>query len=265
LELDLNNGNTIGRGRKKSKTTFFIERTKYFKLLGRKIDRADVENYIALVMSMGIRKYTALSSYFYYNDIHLGFEYQDLIIGCDYIKNRMDRHIYSFIDNNIDFVIAYVSKLENHCLSELYVSDWKLAADESMCPSKSSKNPHHMYVPNKPHPNGILFTSVADENLIMLSLKIRRRVKEDYETLTNRNKKEMEFSRTKLTSLPKQTTVDLINDLYKYPSGSVVVVDKLYGGLKLLKVLANKGIHTIASCRKDRPSYIFSQFFILIK
>lgn len=73
--IDINMGNQVKRrGRPKNTTTLsdMNSRKKYNKLLERKISRQDVYNYIAVVMSMGIRKYTSLSSYFKYNGIHLG-------------------------------------------------------------------------------------------------------------------------------------------------------------------------------------------------
>lgn len=174
----------------------------------------------------------------------------------------MNRHIYSFIDNNINFHIDFVAKLEESLLRELYFPGWKLAVDETMCPTKSSKNPHHMYVPNKPHPNGILFTSVADENLLMLSLKIRRRVLEDPDIFVNRTKDEMAFNRTNYTPVPKKRTHELVEELYDYPEGSLVIVDKLYGGMNLLMNLAKRRVFMIGSCRSDRPSFLFKEFYI---
>jgi len=68
--------------------------------------------------------------------------------------------------------------------------------------------PHHIHVPGKPHPNGCIATTCGDLNGVLIFKQ--------------------------LTKSLKCTAVDMISKLMIYPEGSVVVVDRLYGGLDLV-------------------------------
>ena len=71
-------------------------------------------------------------------------------------------------------------------------------------PTNSLKNPHHMYIPSKPHRNGTLLTSVADEENVVLSYAIRRRITEDFDPLTHRSAPDMIFQRTQFQNCQKK-------------------------------------------------------------
>ena len=44
------------------------------------------------------------------------------------------------------------------------------------------------------------------------------------------------------------------------PSGSLIVADSLFGGLKGLTKLVGSGRHGLLSCRRDRPGFIFKDY-----
>lgn len=53
-------------------------------------------------------------------------------------------------------------------------------------------------------------------------------------------------------------------DLFAYYLGSVVVVDSLYGSLKLATLLVERDVHIVCKCRSDRPSFIFKNYLYKI-
>lgn len=57
-----------------------------------------------------------------------------------------------------------------------------LAADETMVPINIRNVCHHMFIRGKPHPNGILATTMADRHLLLLGFRIRRRTRDDYDS-----------------------------------------------------------------------------------
>ena len=136
-----------------------------------------------------------------------------------------------------------------------------------MTPSHSKINLHHIYIPSKPHPNGTLLRSAADENKIVLSYKIRRRTREDFDQLVHRTKLDLKLQRNSLTNLRKKRKFELISELYDYPPDSVIVADRLYGGLPLLEEIVKQRTNVICACKANRPSFIFSKLLhhILIK
>jgi hypothetical protein len=118
-----------------------------------------------------------------------------------------------------------------------------------------------MYIPCKPHKNGTLLTSVADQNNVILSYVIRRRIREDFDPYCHRNKSDLAFNRSEGTCVTKTKMVDLIyNLLPEWAPRSLIVVDRLYGGLNLVEGMVKKQVHVICTCKSNRPSFIFKNF-----
>jgi len=45
-----------------------------------------------------------------------------------------------------------------------------------------------------------------------------------------------------------------------YPEGSVVVVDRLYGGLDLVEQLSNSKVYMVTKCKSNRPTWLFKNY-----
>lgn len=147
-------------------------------------------------------------------------------------------------------MIAQTRKIYSHTV--------KVASDETTTPTKSRSNPHHYFVPSKPHSNGLLSTSAGDSNGVLLSLQTRRRIEEDHEaTLRGVDEK---FDRNQFTKCKPRKMKTLIVELLDYQEGSKIVVDRLYGGLDLVQDLAAKKIFCLAKCKANRPSWLFKEF-----
>lgn len=117
-------------------------------------------------------------------------------LGSDFVASVLTKSKFDHIMNCLDFDIDFLQDSFNESLQGIYQPTCILSADETMTPSKSRNNPHHMFIPGKPHPNGTLFTSVADENHLILGYKIRRRDKEDWQALLHRYTEEIRYDRS---------------------------------------------------------------------
>ena len=254
----------ISRGpptKKKQTIGSFKENRKYDAILETQISKKYLEKWISIIIAMGIRIYKSREDYFDWNSEHE---------GSDFVYSVMSPKLFDHISNNIDFDIDYVQNCFNESLQSIYKPQSILSADETMAPSKSKNNPHHMFLPMKPHPNGTLFTSVADQKKMILAYNIRRRTEEDWQPLLQRYKEEIEFVRIDHLKSKSKKTSQMIKNLYIYPAGkhyiiliykgSTVVVDSLYGSLDLFEQFLKNGVHMVCKCRSNRPSFIFKDF-----
>jgi len=89
---------------------------------------------------------------------------------------------------------------------------------------------------------------------------LRRRVKVDTDVLTQRNSNEINFNRSNYLKADKQRVHEMIDTLTNYRVGSILTVDRFYGGIQLIETMALKGVNIVASCSANRPSWIFREF-----
>lgn len=231
---------------------FDIQR--YFKKLSKVITAKDIKDYFAAILIMGTLKLHSQESYFLVPDSMLDPR------GCLWISARISKWRFYFLHSCIDYDIDWISAHLAQSTQKVYVPTLSLASDETMTPTKSKINPHHMYVPGKPHPNGILSTSCGDGNGILLSLQVRRRTTEDLEPLLASSRADLSFDRDDFTPAGKKKMKNLIVDLCNYNQGSTVVIDRLYGGLDVVEDLAKKKVFCVAKCKANRPTSIFKDF-----
>lgn len=161
------------------------------------------------------------------------------------MTQRMTKTKFENITNCIDFEIDFLEKHLESSTSRIYTATQFKSSDETMTPIKSRVNSHHSYVPGKPHPNGNLSTSCGDANKVLLSMQLRRRINEDYESVMMRSSQDYEFTRQNHQKCPSRKMCDLITNLLNYSPGSVVVIDRLYGGLDVVEALAKKSVITL--------------------
>eukprot|EP00734_Pompholyxophrys_sp_LG126_P000368 Pompholyxophrys_sp_v1_NODE_139_length_1613_cov_10.258023.p1 type:complete len:159 gc:universal NODE_139_length_1613_cov_10.258023:961-485(-) len=62
----------------------------------------------------------------------------------------------------------YLMDLENCCRTSWRLGT-NLSLDESMIPHQGRKNPHHLFVPRKPHPHGLKLYTLADSSRFLFS------------------------------------------------------------------------------------------------
>jgi len=144
------------------------------------------------------------------------------VSGCSFVQSRLPEYWFQILHTCVDFEINWG---ENHLASSIanvYSPSRHKSSNETMTPYTGRSNPQHMYLPGKPHPNGVLSTSCGDENNILLALKIRRGVEEDFEFDVYR---EQEFNCEELTPTKRKTVEELIVELGEYAVGLVIEVD----------------------------------------
>ena len=132
-----------------------------------------------------------------------------------------------------------------------------------MALTQSKLNPHHIFVPSKPHPNRCFFNSVADSNGLMLNLSLRRRMKVDLDALLFNTKQNYHWSRNQFPAVPTDSTTNQVQKLLNYSSGSIICVDSYYGSYQTVEALAIKGVYCVCKCVSSN-SYIFILFLSLL-
>ena len=131
-----------------------------------------------------------------------------------------------------------------------------------MAPTQSRLNPHHIYIPDKPHPNGCFFNSVADSNGLMLKLSLHRRMKSDIDSVLFNTKDNYHWLRNQFPATSVDSTVDQVQKLFPYSPSTVVCVDSYYGSFDTVKALALKGVYCVCKCVKSNFTFLYLCFFL---
>jgi len=132
---------------------------------------------------MGIRKYTSQIAYFKNSTLEKDPQ------GAIFARLRMNKGRFKHLLMNLDCDLNWMSDHLTSQILKIYTPSKFLSSDETMCPSKSRNNPHHYFISGKPHPNGCLSTSCGDENKILVSIKLRRRIISDFDPLLYKKKR----------------------------------------------------------------------------
>lgn len=193
----------------------------------------DIKDWLACTLAMSIQKYDSIYAYFEFNDK------RERPLGSEFVTSRISKWKFYFISNCFDIDIDLLEKKLSK-MKEFYDYSKFISTDESNCNSKSRQNPHHIFVKGKSHPNGTFATSSADKNLMVLQYCIKRRVNGDPEAILLRNKND-NIKRENYEEMKKVKVDELVSQLAEYPKGSVVTVDRFYGGLWVVQKLAAKG------------------------
>jgi hypothetical protein len=81
--------------------------------------------------------------------------------------------------SSLDFSLPEFVELIRSRVQELWKPSTHLSLDESMAPFQGRMNPHHLFVPRKPHPHGLKFYTLADASGDVLNLALHKRTAED--------------------------------------------------------------------------------------
>lgn len=128
-----------------------------------------------------------------------------------------------------------------------------------MAPFEGHHNPHHTFIPGKPHPNGILFTTSADENFFLHGLSPRFRLQTDFDPVLFREQEMYTLDESKFKKTHNDTCTNVL-EVMQYPKGSVVVIDRGYGSLEIVQKLCENGVFCVAKCPASHPTFIFKGF-----
>ena len=128
-----------------------------------------------------------------------------------------------------------------------------------MAPFEGHNNPHHFYIPGKPHPNGVLYTTAADMNHFLHGISPRPCLNTDFDPLLFRDQEMYTLDRSKYKKTHNDSCTNVL-EVMQYPKGSIVVIDRGYGSIEIVDKLRQNGIFCVAKCPAARPTFIFKGF-----
>ena len=110
----------------------------------------------------------------------------------------------------------------------------------------------HIFIPNKPHPNGCMFNSAADSNDVMLNLILCWRITEDVDVVLFRNTASYSsFQRMDYDIKSVISPTNQVKNVFSYTSETVVCVDSYYGSLQTVQTLTESGVLCVCKCQKS--------------
>jgi hypothetical protein len=140
-----------------------------------------------------------------------------------------------------------------------WVPGVNIAQDETMIPHKGHRNPHHMFIRGKPHPNGLKATTMADASRYMYSVVLCRRTNEDEgEKMDPIMLSPLPRRWRRGPLLPPKKVHDMVKEVAaSLPPGRHLYGDSYYGGLPVIETLAKMGHQATYTCSSNRPATIF--------
>ena len=144
----------------------------------------------------------------------------------------------------------------NKKMKEVWNPHRDISLDEMMIPYKG-KNPHHVVVKRKSHPNGTKVWAIVDKSKFIYHLSMYKRTTEEYSTPALFGGKQLYIRNS---NIGKETTKDTaMRMISKLPDkGFVIYADSYFGGLDLADCIEQNGNGCVLACRKDRPSWLFN-------
>ena len=121
-----------------------------------------------------------------------------------------------------------------------------------MAPTQVRLNPHHTFIPNKPHPNGCMLNSVSDSKGMMLNLILRRRMSEDIDIVLFQNKSSYSWNRSQFIPQPTISPTNQVKNIFSYATGSIVCIDSYYGSYETVYMLAKSGVYCVCKCMNSK-------------
>merc|ERR1712224_198895 len=163
----------------------------------------------------------------------------------------------------IDIEKAQVSIVK---VTDFYTPTNIISSDETMIACRQRGAPHYIFIPNKPHSHGILFTSGADSNGIVIGFIIRNRTEKIMLNLPSykRRASQNNFTRSEHEKIsePKKMKELVEGATKNIQESSTIITDKLYSGLGLLESYLERNQHGILKCSSNKPTFLFSSLAI---
>jgi hypothetical protein len=171
----------------------------------------------------------------------------------------MPYYIWKEIMQCITGEIDKLAKLAEDTWKKYWIPFRNIAIDEMMIPFKGRCNPHHIFIPRKPHPNGIKVWGLADSKNFVYTFSICKRTtnEENYDPSFARENPPMQRE-----AVPKEPVTETVKKLVdKLPGpGYIVHADSYFGCLEMLEMLVAKDHGAVLACRADRPAFIFKEY-----
>ena len=146
-------------------------------------------------------------------------------------------------------------------ITKFYTPTNIISSDETMIACHQRHSPHFIFIAGKPHPVGILFTSAADSNCVVIGFNIRNRTEEINVNLPEYNGTKREpFNRNQIDLAEPKSMKSLVEEVTtNAKENSTIITDRLYSDVNLVKSLFEKNQHGVMKCSNNRPPWIFSQ------
>jgi len=174
--------------------------------------------------------------------------------GSHFVRARMCEYTFCEMFRCFSVDIDKVIDMVNQNNVKIWSPSTYMTMDESMAPTKSRKNPHHVFIKRKPHPHGVKFVTLGDMNLFLFRSIMHKRM--NYEPLEKAFITDIKpIDRSENLS---SSVMEKIKKLTEEITGKILVGDNWFGGVQYVKYLSSIGNHSIFSCKSDRPSIFFS-------
>lgn len=150
--------------------------------------------------------------------------------------------IYRCLDFDLSFISSH---LKANC-QRVWIPDSVIVVDESMVPTKSRKNPHHVYIARKPHPYGNKIWSLADKLGFLFSWRMyeRSRTLQDLQYLHSllaserkAEKKRLEKTKEKVEDTVRSLIKDLPQTLSSISTSHLATPSSSSSGIPLISSL----------------------------
>ena len=129
-------------------------------------------------------------------------------------------------------------EMQEH-LQALWIPATAVVVDETIVATKSTKNPHHVFILRKPHPHGIKVWLLVDLSGFVIMYSVFRR------------------------NAPKEATHETLLKMTNFLlPGTVVTADSYFGSVKAMEELTMKGKYCLFSCNRSRPSVLFKDYLM---
>ena len=119
------------------------------------ISLQDLHIFISLLLNIMLSPQRKLSSYWASPNLNKSE-------GGHFYSSRMGKDRWLEILGCLDFKRKELEEMLTGKVQSLWNCSIDIAADESMVPYKGRRSPHHVFIPHKPHPNGLKLYTAAD-------------------------------------------------------------------------------------------------------
>lgn len=171
------------------------------------------------------------------------------------MSRRLYEEMFQCLDPDID---AWIEKMnEQFCVNK--DPSHYVCIDETMAPYRVRHNPHFMFIPRKPHPYGIKFEMLADDDTYFLCIRLHKRTEKELDKPAMLKGKRVRIERDELGIKDPSTVPEIVLDLCSSlaPNHHVVVGDKWFGNLDVSTELKKAGIDSILKCMGNRPTHLW--------
>ena len=215
-------------------------RKSYVDQCNRLISFNEIQDWYSCTLYASVHRNSSIESYFS----------KEFDRSGSFFSRKFSAKRFLFINSLITIDIEKAQQSLSGVLKYYVPSNFN-APDETMIPCMMRFAPHHIYIIRKPHRNGVLFTSSADSNGIVTGFSLRKRTDVIMVNLCGYKRTRSDWRRSdveKAAPMKVETMIDEVTE--GLPGGSVIVTDRLYSGIPLLK-RSLVGHYYSSNCQKN--------------